>query len=192
MSDDLPFSCDCGKLTGHLAGKAVKSGTHVLCFCRDCRSAELFALQPDPGASGVDLFQVSPDLVTFDKGLEHLTAFSLKPDGILRWQARCCGAIMFNTLRNPRIAFASLRADRLADKSVLGPVVARAFVTKDGGKQGHEGLARLALRSGTRIGWALLTGKWRQTPFFDAETLKPVREPYVLAKAERAALLSDA
>ena len=191
MAVDLPFSCDCGKLTGHLAGKAVASGTHALCFCTDCRTAELFAHQPDPGTDGVDLFQTSPDQVRFDTGLEHLAVFSMKPGGILRWQAKCCGAILFNTLRNPKISFATMRSDRLADKSALGPVVARAYLPGHGDKQRHEGLATLIWRTAKRVGTGRLTGRWKKTPFFDLETMKPVRDPYVLTKTERAALRAN-
>ena len=185
---DLPFSCDCRKLTGTLLEVGPGNGTRAECYCHDCRAAELFAGQPDPAPGGVQLYQTTPDRVRFDSGLDQLAVFSLSPSGILRWQARCCGAMLFNTARNPKLAFASFRTDRLSDDGPLGPVTARAFVRKSSGKRGHEGLAGFLWGTVRRVLPRRITGGWRNTPFFDTETGKPVRDVYVLSKAERAAL----
>ena len=113
----------------------------------------------------------------------------MSPKGILRWQAECCGAILFNTVRNPKISFATLRTDRLQDGTRIGPLIAQTFIRDANGKQKHKGLATLIWRSVKRVGKARLTGSWKSTPFFDTTTMQPIRNPYVLSKSERDALL---
>ncbi|WP_299623869.1 DUF6151 family protein [uncultured Tateyamaria sp.] len=185
---DLPFACDCNVLRGTLLDVSPRNGNRTDCYCHDCRSAEVFAGQPDPAPGPVGIFQTTPDRVRFDAGLDQLAVFSFSETGILRWQAQCCGATLFNTLRRPKIAFAAFRTDRLSDDSPLGPVVTRAFVRKANGKRGHEGFGRSLLGLVSNAGPALITGRWKKTPFFDLQTGTPVREVYVVSAAERAAL----
>ncbi|APX11040.1 DUF6151 family protein [Tateyamaria omphalii] len=184
---DLPFACDCGKLRGTLLGVSPTNGTRIECYCHDCRATELYAGQPDPAPGGVQLYQTVPDRVRFDAGEDQLAVFSLSDQGLLRWQARCCGAILFNTARKPKIAFASFRTDRLADDSPLGPIKARAFVRKPNGKRGHEGGLKFLAGFVGRALPRLLTGRWKQTPFFTSDG-QPVRDIHVVTEAERTSL----
>lgn len=184
---DLPFACDCGKLRGTLLGVSPTNGTRAECFCHDCRAAELYAGQPDPAPGGVQVYQTVPDRVRFDAGEDQLTVFSLSEKGLLQWQARCCGAILFKTVRTPKLAFASFRTDRLEDDSPLGPIVARAFVRKPNGKRGHEGGLLFMFRFAKRVLWRRITGLWKQTPFFNADGT-PVRDIHLVPEAERARL----
>lgn len=184
---DLPFACDCGKLRGTLLGVSPTNGTRAECFCHDCRAAELYAGQPDPAPGGVQVYQTVPDRVRFDAGEDQLAVFSLSEKGLLQWQARCCGAILFKTVRTPKLAFASFRTDRLEDDSPLGPIVARAYVRKPNGKRGHEGGLLFMFRFAKRVLWRRITGLWKQTPFFNADGT-PVRDIHLLSEAERAGL----
>jgi len=184
---DLPFACDCGKLRGTLLGVSPSNGTRAECFCHDCRATELYAGQPDPAPGGVQLYQTVPDRVRFDAGEDQLAVFSLSDTGLLRWQARCCGAILFNTMRTPKVPFASFRTDRLEDDSPLGPIKARAFARKPNGKRGHEGAWAMMAGFGARALARLVTGRWKKTPFFTPDG-KPVRDIHVVTDAERARL----
>ncbi len=184
---DLPFACNCGTLRGTLLGVSPSNGTRAECFCHDCRATELYGDQPDPAPGGVQLYQTVPDRVRLDAGQDQLTVFSLSDKGLLRWQARCCGAILFNTMRTPKVAFASFRTDRLQDDTPLGPIRARAFVRKPNGKRGHEGGLTFFLGFAGRALSRRITGRWRQTPFFDGDGT-PVRAIHVVPKAERPAL----
>lgn len=188
ITRDLQFSCECGTIRGRLRDIAPGDGTHAVCHCHDCRVAETYAGQPDPGTSGVGLFQISPDRIQFDAGLEHVAVFSFKERGLLRWHADCCGVTLFNTVRNPKIAFASLRTNRLAEPEAIGPVVGHAFMVGKDGKQRHTGLTRFVWGTLKRVALARLSGRWRQTPFFDADTGTPIRPVHVLSAEERAAL----
>lgn len=184
---DLSFACDCGTLRGTLLGVSPKNGTRAECYCHDCRATELFANQPDPAPGGVQLYQTVPSRVRFDAGLDQLAVFSLSEKGLLRWQARCCGAILFNTMRTPKVAFASFRTDRLSDDSPLGPIIARAFVRRANGKRGHEGGLRFLFGFASRALVQRVTGRWKNTPFFDNEN-RAVRDIHVVTDAERPAL----
>ncbi|MEM8655867.1 MAG: DUF6151 family protein [Pseudomonadota bacterium] len=187
---DLPFACDCGKLRGTLLGVSPSNGTRAECYCHDCRATELYAGQPDPAPGGVQLYQTVPDRVRFDAGLDQLAVFSLSEKGLLRWQARCCGAVLFNTMRTPKVPFASFRTDRLENDSALGPIRARAFVRKPNGKRGHEGGMRFLFGFVTRALSRRLTGQWKQTPFFNADGAS-VRDIHVVPEAERTALYPE-
>lgn len=185
---DLPFACTCGTVTGTLRGVTARNGNRIDCYCNDCRAAEVFAAPETAPASGpVHLFQTTPDRIHFETGQDQLAVFSLSPKGILRWHARCCGAMLFNTLRTPKVAFAAFFTDRAADSDLLGPVKTRANMQKADGGSFHEGFRHAALNLATNALPARVTGKWKATPFFDAETLAPVAEVYVLTQAERAA-----
>ena len=184
---NLTFACDCNTLRGTLVGVGPGAGTRVECFCHDCRAAEVYAGQPDPAPDAVQLYQTSPYRVRIEAGADQLAPFAFSDKGPLRWQARCCGATMFLTARSPKLSFTSFRTDRLDDDSALGPVVARAFVRKANGKRGHEGLARFIVGFARRALGARLSGRWKDTPFFDASGA-PVAPVHLVSTAERDAL----
>jgi len=126
---DLPFSCSCSTVTGNLVGVSPANGNRVNCYCGDCRAAEAFVSPTQTIPAGpVELYQTTPSRIRLDTGADHLAAFSLSPKGVLRWYADCCGTMLFNTLRNPKIAFAAVFTQALADATPLGPVRSRANI----------------------------------------------------------------
>ncbi|MFC4214096.1 DUF6151 family protein [Pseudophaeobacter arcticus] len=181
------FSCSCGCFAGHISAEGQKSGLRILCHCPDCRAAELYHHQPDP-VEGVDLFQLAPHAITITKGAEHLHLLRLGPKGLFRWYAGCCGTPFANTLSKPQLAFAGLRTDLFDDKNALGKVKAQAHVPRPGKPPRSQGMARMVYGIFSRMITARLSGLWRETPFFDVETGKPVAEPEVLSKEARAKL----
>lgn len=188
MSGGLAFSCKCGTLRGEVSAAGVKGGTRVVCYCADCRANELYHGQPDPAPDPVDLFQLSPDTITITQGAEQLRAIRLGRRGPLRWYAACCGTPFANTLAKPGLPFAGMRSDLFQDKSALGKIRARSFVPVPGKQSRTKGGSTMAWGILSRMITARLSGRWKDTPFFDAETGKPVAEPELLSKAQRAAL----
>lgn len=184
----LEFSCACGQLQGQIADEAIAFGTHLVCYCRDCRATQLYFNQPDPAPGPVDLWQTTPDAFDIQKGADKLGLFRLGPRGAMRWFATCCNTPMFNTATTPKVPFAVIQVDRITSPDRLGPVVGKAFVPKSSGKTAHQGLGRIILKTLPRIAGALLSGRWRKTPFFDVDTGKPVADPVIPGKQERAAL----
>lgn len=175
-------------MQGHLDADACKSGSHVECFCRDCRAAELYFHQPDPAPGPVASFQTTPDKITLIQGADRLGLFRLGPNGLYRWYATCCDTPLFNTLKSPQLPFAGLCVNRLDDPARLGPAIARNAIPMPDGSTRSEGIGRAVFALFSRMIAARLNGKWRQTPFFDTNTGRPVAEAIIPGKDERAAL----
>ncbi|MEO9572438.1 MAG: DUF6151 family protein [Tateyamaria sp.] len=186
---DLPFACSCGTVNGKLVGVSPTNGNRLECYCGDCRAAEAFATPNRAIPDGpVQLYQTTPAHIRIDAGTGQLAVFSLSPKGVLRWYANCCGTMLFNTLRNPKIAFAAVFTDAISDANALGPVRARANIQNGDGTSRNEGFGRMLRSFAKGAIPARFTGSWKNTPFFDPDTLEPVSEIYVLSKEERAAV----
>lgn len=186
---NVPFACRCGKVQGTLAD--VGWGNHAQCFCQSCRAADIHTGDPDPGNDGIRIYQTTPDKISFQAGQDQLAVFSFGPNNLLRWQVSCCGAAMFNTLRKPKVPFAGLVAARVSDPAALGPVATRGFIPTGDGKHRHEGMGTLVFGMIWRAFIGRVSGRWKQTPFFDLDTLQPVAEVQVLPKGETARLIAQ-
>ncbi|MBO9444580.1 DUF6151 family protein [Ruegeria sp. R14_0] len=185
---DTPFTCSCGTLHGRITAEGVKRGTHVVCYCHDCRATQLYFGQPDPAPGPVEVLQTLPEEIVFDGGIEHLALMQLSPKGMLRWYASCCNAPIATTSRTPKFPFVGFIVHRIPDPRGLAPITTRGFVPTGHGKQTHEKLGPAAYGLLTRVAKSRLSGSWKRSPFFDPETAEPVAEPVILSKAERAAL----
>lgn len=187
---DVAFSCSCGEISGTVHKVAPNKGNHVRCFCASCRAGAVYCGAADPGDKGVTLFQTTPDKVTFDRGHDKLAVFSFGPRNLLRWRAGCCGDALFTSLRNPKFALLAIMTNRLQNTTAIGPVKSQAFVPTANGKHRHDGALAIFGGTGWRALKAFVTGRWKQTPLFDAETLEPVAKPVVVSKSDRKALLA--
>lgn len=187
---NLPFSCRCGNVKGLV--KDLPKGNHAQCFCKSCRAAAIFVGDPDPGAEGITVWQTTPDKITITQGADQLSCFAFTGKRLLRWRAACCGAALFNTMPNPGFALAAVHSGCFDDPNALGPIATRGFIPQPGGGIKHEGILKLACGALARAFAARLTGRWKQTPFFDVRTRTPVVEVDVLPEGTRARLLNDA
>ena len=182
----LPFACSCGQVAGTVDVPSPRAGNHVTCFCPDCRASAIRLGKPDP-VEGVEIWQTTPDRVKITQGHDKLAIQRLSPKGLMRWYATCCDTPMLNTLAKPRLAFAGILAATLSDTAALGPLIGRAFMPGKGGKPyTHEGYNRIGGRIVKMMALANLSGKWRETPFFDASGT-PTAPIHVLTREERAA-----
>ena len=185
---DVPFSCACGEIRGTLHGASPTSGNHVRCYCAYCRAAVLYTTGNDPGTAGVDLYQTTPDKISFRQGRGKLSVFSFSPRSLLRWRASCCGVAMFTMLPTPKFPLVGMMTNLLEDRSAIGPVAMEAFVPQPNGKSRHSSILRLYGGTLWRAIRARLSGRWRQTHFFDIATGEPVAKVHVVTQAERATL----
>ncbi|MBF9060453.1 hypothetical protein HKCCSP123_14815 [Rhodobacterales bacterium HKCCSP123] len=176
------FSCRCGALTGRLVGIDPGEGTHLVCHCADCARADRAFGGAGDREQGVALWQTTPDRVMIEIGAEHLHLARLSPSGLNRWVAGCCGTPMFNTLNGPRLPFVGVLVSRLDSAAALGPVIAHGFIETPGGKSRHKGGLSVGARLVKRALRARLSGAWRATPFFDADSGAPVAEPEILPR----------
>jgi hypothetical protein len=182
---DLPFSCQCGEIKGTLHSASPSSGNHVRCYCSACRAAVIYTTGQDVEDRGVELFQTTPDKITFQQGQANLAVFSFTPERLLRFRASCCGVQMFTTLSKPKIAMAAIMTNLLQDKTAIGPVASQSFIPQPDGTTKHSSIARLYGGTIWRALVARVTGRWKKTPFFDVQTGQPVAEVYVPTAQER-------
>ncbi|QUJ77121.1 hypothetical protein KDD17_03585 [Sulfitobacter albidus] len=185
---DVPFSCACGEIAGTLHGASPRSGNHVRCYCSACRAAVLYTTGVDPEDRGVELYQTTPDKISFQRGRGNLAVFSFSPKKLLRFRASCCGVPMFTMLPTPKFALAGMMTNLLDSTEAIGPVASEAFIPQPDGTSRHS--STLKLYGGTiwRAFVARVTGRWKQTSFFDIKTGKPVAPVYVPTPQERAKL----
>ncbi|AXI47425.1 hypothetical protein C1J03_16255 [Sulfitobacter sp. SK012] len=188
-ASDIAFACSCGAVSGRLLAASPRAGTHLACHCKDCRAAEIYAGQSDPSPDPVEIFQTTADRIKIDKGAENLAVFSFGEKNLLRWQASCCGAPLCNTLRNPRFSFVGVNTKRLENTEALGRIAAESFMPQSGGGTKHRNMGRFVYGMLSRTAAAALSGRWKDTPFFDPATRAPVATPRIVPLAERKALL---
>lgn len=188
VAKQTAFACNCGKLFGSITARGVQYGTHVVCFCRDCRAAQIYFGQPDPAPEPVDIFQMAPEEIRIDGGIEHLAAMRLGPKGMLRWYASCCNAPLATTSNTPKFPFAGFDVKRVSDPDCLGPVTTQGFIPQADGKHKHKRLGYAVAGIVTRVLKSRLSGSWRDTPFFDQNTGQTISTPVILSKEQRKAL----
>lgn len=184
---DLPFACKCGKVTGKVRD-TDRAGLRIECFCDSCRAAANICDPARDVDAPVPLFLSYPDKYDVS-GADLLEPFAFGPKNITRWRTTCCGTRLFSTQPNAKLAFASLAMEQADPNVNVGPVRSRAFVPQPDGKTKHEnGLAMVGLILGVLV--RRITGKWRQTPFFDTANLTPIAPVKLYSKAEKHAALA--
>lgn len=194
---DVVVSCKCGTLKGVLHDCSTKTGSHVLCYCKDCQAGARFldATHILDEFGGTDIFQTVPSHVEITQGQENLACFRLSPKGLMRWYATCCNTPMFNTLGSPKLSFVGLATAVIEGdeyKSLIGPVIA---VNSAENAQGASGdLKSFGFKSAgfhilkRHIGAKLRRN--RSNPFFDGAG-NPVVIPRILTLEERKAATPD-
>jgi hypothetical protein len=188
-----PLRCSCGALTGDVEHEALAS--HSICYCKDCqafarflgRDAELLDAR-----GGCENIQVLPKDVKLRGGTQYLACVRLSQNGLLRWYAACCNTPIGNTPATSKLPFIGLAGACLESPTStvaksFGPVRFCAFTRGARGEPkpksfGVPGFAVWLVRNRLR---ARFTGGFRDNPFFDTISDRPVVEPRVLSPAER-------
>lgn len=188
-----PLRCRCGHLQGMVRLPAV--ACRAVCYCRDCQAyaRHLDCVRVLDPLGGTEVVATLPGRIRFTEGDDALACLSLSPRGILRWYAACCATPIGNTSRNAKVPYVGLVHICLGQppspEQSFGPVRALVNTASAHGPVRAQPLATaLALvRPALAMAAARLGGGWRRTPFFDAATGRPVRDPRVLTLQERAA-----
>ena len=194
----MQLRCRCGAVRGEMdTGRAYARAT---CYCKDCRAFARYLGQPGvlDDRGGTDIVATAPAAVRFTAGSEHVTCMSLSPKGLLRWYASCCRTPLGNTPRDPNVFYAGLvtacfdAAPQAVDVA-FGP--RGRIVLNTGSATAPVRATPLALVAGMlRIFAGLIGARLRHertSPFFDASG-RPLREPDVISREQRAALERDA
>jgi hypothetical protein len=191
-----PLRCKCGALTGSVETKA-RTG-HSICYCEDCQAFIRFlGREADllDARGGCENIQTLPKDVTFQTGVKHIACLQLSDKGMLRWYAACCNTPIGNTPATSRLPFVGLSRACLENaapsvEQSFGPVWHGIFVAGARGEPKPKpfGLPGFILwMIGNRLR-ARFAGGFRQNPFFDTATDRPIIQPRVLTPAERARL----
>lgn len=199
MPSSHPIQCRCGQVRGLV--QPTKPATRCVCYCKDCRA---FARHLDAQADvldafgGTDVIQVPPAHVTLTHGQGSLACLRLTDKGMLRWYAACCNTPLGNTSADRRMSFVGLvhtclRGAGASMDDSFGPVTTRTQVKSALGSPGFGSTGELGgiARVLGFVAKARLTGSYRKTPFFHAETGAPVVVPRVLSAAELVAAHND-
>ncbi|MBO9479070.1 hypothetical protein J7382_16095 [Shimia sp. R11_0] len=194
---NVPLKCKCGAFEAVLNDVSPRTGSHIHCHCQDCQTAArvLGAEEQLLPRAGSDIFHTTPAQLTLTKGQEHLACLRLSPRGLMRWYAGCCNTPMFATMAHTKLAFMGVWVPSMAPPpetklaKVIGKVI--AVVRTQDAPMGSPSLKEYGFnRAGfhvlARHVSALLQGRARQTPLFDAEGA-PIVKPRVLSKEERLA-----
>lgn len=162
---------------------------HVVCHCDGCHTYAHVLGNPTAvldAHGGTDLFQMSPRRLEIERGKDQIACMRLTEHGALRWYAKCCRTPIAHTIESPRDPFMAVNPvcidwDAVEAKrdEVLGPVRARV-----NGRFLRADARRLRANVGALLGMLLhyaplyfrwmLRGDARHSPFFDAQTGKPI------------------
>ncbi|MBF6025111.1 hypothetical protein IU514_13850 [Lysobacter niastensis] len=179
------------------AGRAYVRAT---CYCKDCRAFARFLGQPGvlDASGGTDIVAMAPAAVRFTAGSEHIACMSLSPKGLLRWYASCCGTPLANTARDPKMLYVGMVTACVdaAPQAVDAEFGTRGRVVLYAGSATApvRGTPLAFVTGGVRIVAGLIGARLRRertSPFFDGSG-RPLREPDVISREQRAALEREA
>ncbi|MCW9042223.1 MAG: DUF6151 family protein [Pseudopelagicola sp.] len=187
---DIPFSCSCGTVKGHLVDIDRKAGSRITCYCKDCQTAARALgreeLLDDRGGS--ELYQTTPAHIRLDAGEADVACLRLSPKGLMRWYAGCCNTPLFNTLAQNKLCFAGVLVHSVAPeaRAPLGPLIAQTFTKGAAGgvPVRQYGFAKTGLNILRRHVRAKFGGRAAMAPFFDPDGT-PMRQARILTLEER-------
>ena len=197
----MELGCRCGQIHGWARGAAPTAVNRAVCYCDDCQAFLHYLGRTDllDEHGGTDVVQVPPNMIAFDRGLEHIVGMRLSDKGLYRWYASCCKTPLGNTLA-PSVPFIGIaleafrgapdvhRIDAIFGKSrgyVMGKF-AIGGAPQASTKFPPAHLVRILTKV---LGWKF-TGKTWPHPYFDQATRLPKYPVTVLQPPEREALRS--
>lgn len=188
----IAFHCRCGTLRGEIEPREVYA--RATCYCRDCQAFARALGREDvlDAEGGTDIVAMLPAGVRFTNGSEQLASLSLSPKGLLRWHSRCCDTPIANTPRDPKVAYVGVLGHCLdpdARDAAVGPSRIALNTKSARGSVSSTPLRTFVgvMRIMRGVLAARLRGRHRDNPFFIADPPRPIAEPRVLTRAERAA-----
>jgi len=194
-----PLQCRCGTLKGCV--DTSQPTNRAVCYCKDCQAFAHFlgrASEILDSNGGTDVIQTVPGAVTFTQGRETLACIRLSEKGLVRWYANCCNTPIGNTAANYRLSFVGLihnclEAPPASLNDSFGPVRMWSFTKSARTKVDASpfGMVPGILRLIAMLLRARLSGAYKRTPFFTANTGVPIATPKILTMSEREAVYKD-
>ena len=193
LTTEVLVQCQCGRVRGVAREVSPRTVNHSICYCHDCR-AFVHWLGHDElleAHGGVPLVQLARSRFEISSGFDQVQCMRLSAKGMHRWYAACCRSPLGNTV--PSIPFIGVARSALQLEGA-DPVVrfGRVLFAQAGEAVGGPPPdARLSMRGLVHvvglIGSWFLRGRGHPTPLFQRNN-QPVKEPQVLAPAERQTL----
>ena len=191
MAVDVPLSCTCGKVKGVIRGLSPVSTNHVRCPCSGCQSYAHYLGRADDS----NIFQMNPRDFEIHEGHEHLACVRITDSGPLRWYTDCCKTPLGNSFPRGGMPFLGVlpictghKGTSSAVVDMVGPVRAVGYEKPPIPFSSKLRTTLMIIRLFSKMAiWRIRYGKsWK--PFFDKETLLPIKKPIKLSDAEREAL----
>ncbi|MGE0314115.1 MAG: DUF6151 family protein [Lautropia sp.] len=192
----MDVQCECGDFRARLAAFPRRTPGRLVCYCDDCQTYLKHLGRADllDANGGTEVIPAYPADVEILLGQVKLKCTRLSPNGTFRFSTTCCNTPVANT--RPGAPWAGflrcvyVAADpRALDE--LGPVRSRIMGRHAKGTPPEGTPARFDLKAMLTVMPFILKGrllgKSRPSPFFAADGVTAVVEPYVLDKAEREA-----
>jgi hypothetical protein len=188
-----PLQCRCGTIKGYVSSPDV--ATRAICYCRDCQAFAHFLECSDAvldAQGGTEVVATLARHVHFTQGLPALACMSLSARGLLRWYASCCNTPIGNTPRDFKTAYVGLLHNCLSTGAPslhdsFGPVrmVVNTKFAKGRVKTIPISTVLTVLKVLKSLLGARLSGSYKDSPFFVAETGAPIHLPRALTHTER-------
>ncbi len=192
----MKLACRCGQVQGEVDPR--RAYARATCYCRHCQAFARWLSDGEllDAAGGTDIVAMAPDGLRFTHGFDQVACMSLGPSGLLRWYASCCRTPLGNIPRDPKLYYLGVPVAAIVEPAdavdaAFGPHGRIAVNTASAkGEVKSSALAQFAgtLRILANVLGARLRGR-RNALLFDAAGL-PLRDPIVLDKAQRDALMA--
>ncbi len=191
---DLEFACHCSAVAGRLHAVSARRGRRIVCHCDDC---QVFAQYLDRAGDvldaqgGTDVFQTDAWRLELGRGTASLACIRVTDGPTVRWYCNACRTPLFNTLDRAKRSFLSVilyRVDTDRREAVLGPVtghLCRQFGRGDCSGLPAASWTAMLFRIAARMAAARISGSYRDTPLFDAQSGQPIATPALLSAGGR-------
>ncbi|WP_257386191.1 DUF6151 family protein [Tahibacter caeni] len=193
---EFPLRCRCGNVQATLA--EPQRAARAVCYCRDCQAFARFLGRAQltlDRYGGTDIVATSPHRLRFTRGVEELRCMSLSEKGLLRWYAGCCNTPLANTPRDPALPYVGIVYDSLPESAAardaaFGPARIALNTASATGTVAATPWATVAgmLRILRNVVAARVSGRYRDNPFFERGSGRPVVAPLVLTPEQRRSL----
>jgi hypothetical protein len=192
----MDVQCTCGKFRARLTAFPKNTPGRLVCYCDDCQTYLHFLGRADllDANGGTEVIPTYPADVEVTQGKQFLKCTRLSPKGTFRFSTTCCNTPIVNTRPGApwagflRVAYP---AQSQAAVNALGPVRSRIMGQFAKGKPPPGTPDTFNLKAMASVLPFIVKGKLlkktQPSPFFAADGLTAITEPYVLSKAERAA-----
>jgi hypothetical protein len=194
---EIKLRCRCGTVTGVAEDVSPETGTHIVCYCDDCRAFLRSLERTDllDAHGGTEIYQMTPAQVRITAGQNELRCMRLTDGGMYRWYTACCHTPVGNTIAAwmpfvgmPRAMMeAGLAESGRSERSLLGETVhVQGRYAPNGTVRDAHPRAPMSLiaRSIRLLARNFVRGRQQPSPYFDRVTKKPPVAPTLLAADE--------